>query len=84
MNQADLTNLKSTLDVRFTKLEKTVEKIHNDFKVKLFEGIIENGDEGQENRNRRDSLTLNFEQENVGKQSSQVKKEADPHWNEVH
>ena len=42
INQNDLTNLKSTLDLRFTKLEKTVEKIHNDFKVKLFERIVDN------------------------------------------
>jgi len=35
----DVTNLKTTIDHRFTKLEKTVEKIHNEFKVKLFEGI---------------------------------------------
>lgn len=82
INQNDLTNLKSTLDLRFTKLEKTVEKIHNDFKVKLFEGI---DDDGQENKNRKESLTLNFEKENAAKtSSSKVKKEEDPHWNEVH
>jgi len=41
---SDLTNLKTTIDVRFMKLEKTVEKIHNDFKVKMFDGFAEAGE----------------------------------------
>jgi len=49
----DLTNLKTTIDTRFNKLEKTVEKIHNEFKLKLLEGIVDNLDEKQpENQGR--------------------------------
>ena len=33
----DFTHLKTTIDVRFNKLEKTVEKIHNDFKSKMLD-----------------------------------------------
>jgi len=78
-----VTNLKTTIDTRFNKLEKTVEKIHNEFKVKLFEGITEKQNNGKENNSRNKSLTLNFDKENPGKATPKPKKEGDVHWNDV-
>lgn len=66
--------------MRFNKLEKTVERIHNEFKLKLFDGIVDNLDDGQEpNKEHGASLTLNFEKE----KTEPVKKPGDPQWNDV-
>jgi len=71
----DLTNLKTTIDTRFNKLEKTVEKIHNEFKLKLLEGIVDNLDEKQPGeRNQDNSLSLNFEKENQGRGNANNKR----------
>jgi len=79
----DVTNLKTTIDHRFTKLEKTVEKIHNEFKVKLFEGISDKPKNGKENNSRQHSLTLNFDKENPAKGTPKPKKDGDVHWNDL-
>jgi hypothetical protein len=73
ISKNDLTNLKTTIDSRFSKLEKNVEKIHNEFKLKLFEGIIDNinGEEG--NNNPNESLDLNYAKE-AGQNNYQAKR----------
>jgi hypothetical protein len=55
------------VDSRFTKLEKTVEKIHEDFKAKIFEGLPKNAsniDIGPEQQQKNGSMTLDFDKEN--------------------
>ena len=37
IQNGDLTSLRVTIDARFAKVENTVEKIHNEFKLKLFD-----------------------------------------------
>ena len=81
--QNDLTNLKTTIDYRFNKLEKTVEKIHNELRVKLFEGVVDNLGEKKANNNPNESLSLNFEKEPTGKMNGQIKKTDDPNWKDV-
>lgn len=72
-----MTNLKTTIDVRFNKLEKTVEKIHNEFKLKLLEGIVDNiDDKNNANQNPDKSLSLDFEKE-VGRGNQQNKRPID-------
>jgi hypothetical protein len=78
-----LTNLKSTIDYRFNKLEKTVAKIHHEFKLKLFDGIVENIDGINDPKNQvNGSLTLDY-----GREKGDGKKKAEPEdnaaWNEV-
>ena len=65
MQQDDLTGLKSTVDHRFTKLEKTMEKIHEDLKAKIFEGLAKNAGNvnEQQQQHQNGSLTLDFDQE---------------------
>ena len=63
-----MTNLKTTIDLRFNKLEKTVENLHNDFKLKLFEGIIDNMK--GENNQINESLDLDFAKEKNLRQSN--------------
>lgn len=72
------------LDARFTKLERTVEKIHNEFKTKLFEGIAENVEGDQENEVQNRSLSLNFAHEQ-GEQRAVTPKTygKDPQWHDV-
>lgn len=56
-------------------MEKTVEKIHNEFKLKLLEGIVDNLDEKQPGeRNQDNSLSLNFEKENQGRGTANNKR----------
>lgn len=62
--QNDLTNLKTTIDHRFSKIEDAVQKMHTDLKLKLFEGVIDNNDRNQNNK-RDESLSLNFDKENM-------------------
>lgn len=62
--KTDITNLKSTIDVRFGKLEKTVEKIHNEFRLKLFDGIDDNG--SKISNKPDESLELDFGKEKDG------------------
>lgn len=64
------------LDQRFTKLEKTVEKIHQEFKLKLFEGVTDNLDEHDKVER---SLTLNF----AGENGAQREKVANTQWKDV-
>ncbi len=59
----ELTNLKGTIELRFNKLEKTVEKMHNEFKLKLFDGIVDNLEEGEGGKNVNGSLSLDYEKE---------------------
>jgi len=59
----EVANLKLTIDGRFTKLEKNVDKLHTEFKLKLFEGITDNLDSGKENNNQNESLDLDFAKE---------------------
>jgi len=55
---SDLTSLRTTIDLRFTKLEKTVERIHNDFKSKMFD---DNGIEIGQAPNTNNALKANEE-----------------------
>ena len=72
------------LDARFTKLEKTVEKIHNEFKTKLFEGIAENVEADKENEVQDRSLSLNFAIEQAMQRAATPKTSGkDPQWNDV-
>lgn len=52
-----------------------MEKIHNEFKLKLLEGIVDNLDEKQPGeRNQDNSLSLNFEKENQGRGTANNKR----------
>ena len=73
ISKNDLTNLKTTIDSRFSKLEKNVEKIHNEFKLKLFEGIIDNINGDEVNNNPNESLDLNYAKE-TGQNNYQSKR----------
>src|SRR5690349_6462520 len=64
--QTDITNLKTTIDARFSKLEKTVEKVHNEFRLKLFEGIADNINGDEASNKPEESLDLDFGREKEG------------------
>jgi len=68
------------MESRLQKIEKTVEKIHNEFKLKLFDGVIDNLDD-KPNKADGASLTLNFEHE---KGTEQKQKPTEPVWNDVY
>jgi len=59
----EVANLKLTIDSRFTKLEKNVDKLHTEFKLKLFEGIADHVDSRKGNNNQNESLDLDFAKE---------------------
>jgi hypothetical protein len=96
-NGSDLTILRTTIESRFNKLEKTVERIHNDFKTKIFEGLLENNVEvGQaltphvtqlnnnQNLNKSEAngeVTLSFDFEKEPK-TNEVKPSPSP-WNDL-
>ena len=58
-------------------MEKTVEKIHNEFKLKLLEGIVDNLDDKNPIDKNDGSASLNFEKENAGKANQQHKRNTD-------
>lgn len=47
-----------------------MEKLHTEFKLKLFEGITDNLDYGKENNNPNESLDLDFAKERTLAQSN--------------
>ena len=73
------------MDCRFNKLEKTVGQIHNEFKMKMFEGIVNNQEaENPMNMNRLNSLTLDFGKENQRHVvPEKVNREGNVQWNDV-
>ncbi len=78
-----MTALKNTISSRFDKLEKTVAKIHNEFKLKLFDGIVDNVDGFPDQKaGVNASLTLDF-----GKEKGTDKKKGEDGepggWNDV-
>lgn len=82
--QADITNLKSTIDSRFNKLERNVEKIHNDLRNKLFEGVVDNLGDRNGQYHPNDSLSLNFEREVITKNNDYRKNSDEAPWKDVH
>jgi len=91
---SDFTNLRSTIDSRFTRLEKTVEKIHNEFKLKMFDGFAEGAEPGgnaspvqnqRRNFNRgnpNESLSLVLDKEVVIIKAVE-NKQLDTQWNDL-
>jgi len=60
----ELTNLKSTIDSRFNKLEKVIERMHSDFKFTNRDGIVDNlGDRNENMKDPNKSLSLDFKEE---------------------
>ena len=80
--QNDLTNLKTTIDHRFGKIEETVQKMHTELKLKLFEGVVDNLDRNT-NNNPNESLSLNFDKENQQKGPYDKKEEEQTPWKDV-
>jgi len=80
---ADLTNLKTTIDSRFNKLERNVEKIHNDLRNKLFEGVVDNLGDRNDQYRPNDSLSLNFEREAINKNNDYRKNSDDAAWKDL-
>ena len=78
-----MTNLKSTIDSRFNKLERNVEKIHNDLRNKLFEGVVDNLGDRNDQYRPDNSLSLNFEREAITNNNNYRKNSDDAPWKDV-
>ena len=58
-------------------MEKTVEKIHNEFKLKLLEGIVDNLDDKNQIDKNDGSASLNYEKEMAAKTNQTNKRNTD-------
>lgn len=76
------------MDNRFSKLEKTIEKIHEDFKAKIFEGLpksaVNVNEQQQMHQQPNTSITLDFDKEYkklmLAKNNMEI---INMHWKEV-
>ena len=51
------------MDQRFARLEDAVKRLHNEFKVKYLDGVVDNLDWDKPEHEKEKSLTLNLENE---------------------
>lgn len=79
------------MDSRFNKLEMRVQRIHNDFRLKLFDGINEKlgdnnidmqSDDDKNDKKLRETITLDLDKESNPPEKMTSEQEA--HWNEVY